>query len=213
MAMNSGTGSASTTVSSQAGPSAPLPAAADVYRLTIDQFDRMVRDGTIGEDEPVELLNGVLVWTMPKNPAHRVGLRKTILALQASIPSGWYVAKEESLVVGPGCKWEPEAAVLKADLEFDASRDAAAADCCLVVEASDASLARDRTEKLEGYARAGIPVYWIVNLADGRVEVHANPDPAAGRYLDHATYRPGDAVPVVVDGRDAGRVDAAVLLP
>jgi Uma2 family endonuclease len=81
-----------------------------------------------------------------------------------------------------------------------------------VVEASDASLARDRTEKLAGYARAGVPVYWIVNLVDGRIEVHANPDAATDRYLDQSTYRPGDSVPVVVDGREVGRVDVADLL-
>jgi hypothetical protein len=97
-------GSMSTTVQAQTGPPAPLPAATEVYRLTVDQFDRMVRDGMLGEDEPVELLNGVLVKTMPKNPAHRVGLRKTILALQKLVPTGWHVAKEEALTVGPGCK-------------------------------------------------------------------------------------------------------------
>lgn len=192
---------------------APLPPPSEVYRLTVAQFDRMVRDGTLGEDEPVELLNGVLVKTMPKNPAHRVGLRRTILALEALVPNGWYVAKEESLTVGPGCKWEPDAAVVRAELEFDASRDATAADCLLVVEVSDASLARDRSEKRAGYARAGIPVCWIVNLVDGQVEVHADPDPATGLYRDQATIRPGDSVPIVVDGREAGRVDAADLLP
>ena len=203
----------STTIQAQAGIPAPLPAASEVYRLTVDQFDRMVRDGTLGEDEPVELLNGVLVRTMPKNPAHRVGLRKAILALETHVPTGWYVAKEESLTVGPGCKWEPDAAVVRAELEFDASRDATAADCRLVVEVSDASLARDRSEKRAGYARAGIPVYWIVNLVDGQVEIHADPDPATGLYRDQATIRPGGSVPIVVDGGEVGRVDAADLLP
>ena len=202
----------STTIQAQAGFPAPLPAASEVYRLTVDQFDRMVRDGTLGEDEPVELLNGVLVKAMPKNPAHRVGLRRTILALEKLVPTGWHVAKAESLTVGPGCKWEPDAAVVRAELEFDASRDATAADCSLVAEVSDASLARDRSEKCAGYARAGIPVYWIVNLVDGQVELHADPDPATGLYRDQATFRPGDSVPIVVDGREAGRVDAADLL-
>lgn len=211
MATNPATGLASTTITPQGGT--PLPAAADVYRLSVAQFDKMVRDGTIGEDEPVELLNGVLIRTMPKNPSHRVALRKTIFALQATIPAGWHVAKEESLVVDPDSKWEPDAAVLRAALEFDASRDAAAADCCLVVEVSDASLARDRAETREGYARAGVPVYWIVDLVNGRVDVHGNLDPAAGHYLDLASHRPGDAVPIVVDGREVGRVDAAELLP
>ena len=100
----------STTVQAQADFPGPLPTAAEVYRLSVDQFDRMVRDGMLGEDEPVELVNGVLVRTTPKNPAHRVGLRRTILALEKLVPAGWYVAKEESLTVGPGCKWVPDAA-------------------------------------------------------------------------------------------------------
>lgn len=181
--------------------------------MTVEQFDRMVREGTLGEDEPVELLNGVLVNAMPKNPAHRVALRKTILALEKIIPAGWHVAKEESMTVGPGCKWEPDAAVLRADLEFDASRDATVADCALVIEVADASLARDRGEKLAGYARAGLPAYWIVNLVAGRVEVFGNPAPETGLYRDQTILGPGDAASVVIDGREAGLIAVANLLP
>jgi len=190
----------------QAIPVAPLPSPGEVYRVTVEQFDRMVRDGTLGEDEAVELINGVLVNAMPKNPRHRVALRKTILALEKVVPGGWHVAKEESMTVGPGSKWEPDAAVLRADLEFDASRDATVADCGLVVEVADASLARDRGEKLAGYARAGLPAYWIVNLPGGRVEVFGNPDPQAGRYRDQTSLGPGEWAPVVLDGREVGRI-------
>lgn len=181
--------------------------------MTVEQFDRMVREGTLGEDEAVELLNGVLVNAMPKNPAHRVALRKTILALERIIPDGWHVAKEESMTVGPGCKWEPDAAVLRADLEFDASRDATVADCALVVEVADASLARDRGEKLAGYARAGLPTHWIVNLVAGRVETFRDPDAGVGRYLTQTVLGPGDGAPVVVEGREVGRIAVADLLP
>ena len=30
------------------------PRPAELYRFTVDQYDRMVRDGAIAEDEPVE---------------------------------------------------------------------------------------------------------------------------------------------------------------
>lgn len=203
----------SSTSQNQAIPVAPLPAPREVHRMTVEQFDRMVRDGTLGEDEPVELLNGVLVNAMPKNPARRVALRKTILALEKIIPDGWHVAKEESMTVGPGCKWEPDAAVLRAELEFDASRDATVADCALVVEVADTSLARDRGEKLAGYARAGLFAYWIVNLPSGRVEVFSAPDPENARYRDQANLGPGDLAAVVVDGREIGRIAVADLLP
>src|SRR5208337_415947 len=52
----------------------------------------------------------------------------------------------------------------------------------LVVEVADRSLADDQCKKLAGYARAGIPVYWIINLPGGQVEVYTGPDPAAGQY-------------------------------
>jgi len=38
-----------------------LNASGEVYRFTVDQYDRMVRDGTIDEDDPVELLDGIVV--------------------------------------------------------------------------------------------------------------------------------------------------------
>ncbi len=50
------------------------------------------------------------------------------------------------------------------------------------VEVADRSLADDQGKKLAGYARAGIPVYWIINLRAGQVEVYTGPDPAAGQY-------------------------------
>ena len=47
-----------------------LPSPGEVYRFTVDQYDRMVRDGTIDEDDPVELLDGIVVRKMPKGPRH-----------------------------------------------------------------------------------------------------------------------------------------------
>ena len=47
---------------------------------------------------------------------------------------------------------------------------------------ADDSLRLDRETKAALYARAGIPEYWIVNLVESAVEVHRDPDPAAGAY-------------------------------
>jgi Uma2 family endonuclease len=46
----------------------------------------------------------------------------------------------------------------------------------LVVEVADSSLPFDRGRKLPLYARNGIPELWIVNLAEGYLEVHGNPE-------------------------------------
>ncbi len=104
-------------------------------------------------------------------------------------------------------------AVIRAELEYDSSRDATAADCCLVVEVADRSLADDQGKKLAGYAWAGIPVCWIINLRAGQVEVYTGPNPAAGQYGNHVDDRPGQAIPVIIDGQVVGQIAVADLLP
>jgi Uma2 family endonuclease len=180
--------------------------------ITVDEYDRMIEDGTIGEDDQVELWDGVVVPKMPKNPPHRVGTRKTLEALNGVMPAGWYADKEEAVVVGPRSKPEPDVSVRRDTFKYDSSHDPTAADCCLVVEVADSSLDDDRGKKWRGYGRAGIPVYWIINLRDNQVEVYADPDPAGG-YRSRVDYRPGQDVPLVIDGHEVGRIPAADLLP
>jgi hypothetical protein len=64
-------------------------------------------------------------------------------------------------------------------------------------------------------AQAGIPVYWIVNLQDGQIEVYTDPDPAATppAYGNRTDYRPGQGVPVVLDAVTVAHIPAADLHP
>jgi Uma2 family endonuclease len=200
-------------------PSLPLPSPELVYRLTVEQFDRMVQSGSLDEDDPVELMNGILVTKMAKNPRHTVATRKAVQALQRVVPAGWFVQKEDTLVIPPWNKWEPEVAVVRSELKFDSSRDAVAQDCCLIVEIVLSKLFRAQSEKLPAYASAGIPFYWIVNLTGGTtpgsglVELYSDPDQAAGRYRSRLDLQAGEYVPVVIEGREVGRIAVADLFP
>jgi hypothetical protein len=79
---------------------------------------------------------------------------------------------------------------------------------------ADASLSRDRSIKKQIYARAGIPVYWIVNLPERRIEVYADPSGPGEfpEYRQHADYAAGE-VPLVIEGCSVGRIAVAALLP
>ena len=200
-------------------PLVVVPTGPALYRLSVSQFDRMVATGILTENDRVELLEGVLVAKMSKNPPHRVATRKTVLALERVISADWHAAKEEALQISTSGKPEPDAAVVRAELEFDATRDATATDCSLVVEVADTTLDYDRTNKLQSYAAAGIAVYWIVNLVDRQIEVYSDPTGPALNEPDVAGYRrrdvfaPDDSVPVVIAGHEVGTISAADLLP
>jgi hypothetical protein len=84
-----------------------------------------------------------------------------------------------------------------------------------VVEVADSSLAIDSGEVLQTYAREAIPVDWIVNLPKRRIEVYTEPSgsAAAPSYRGQRSYGPDDEVPVVLDGREVGRIAVRDVLP
>lgn len=60
----------------------------------------------------------------------------------------------------------------------------------LLIESSDTTLSYDKNVKLPRYARAGIPEFWIVDLQNDTVEVHASPKD--GRYGVVRRYSRGE---------------------
>ena len=61
------------------------------------------------------------------------------------------------------------------------------------------------------YGAGGIPVYWIVNLVDGQVEVYSDPGPDG--YRTHEVLAPRHVLHVVVDGVEIGEIAVADILP
>ncbi len=79
---------------------------------------------------------------------------------------------------------------------------------------SDSTLDFDRRDKGRFYVRAGIPVYWIVNVVDSCVEVYTDPDPAANppAYTKMMSFPVGQSVPLVLDGSTIAAIPAAEFL-
>ncbi|APW62014.1 Uma2 family endonuclease [Paludisphaera borealis] len=199
-------------------PATPLPVAISplltsrLSRLTVSQYDRMIENGTISQSEDLELIDGLLVTKMSRNRPHVQAGKLGLAALMRIVPPGWHVAKEDPIVASDWSKPEPDLALVRGRVVDYATRDVTASDVGLVIEIAASSLAVDRDVMGRLYASGGIPVYWIVNLIDGLVEVYSDPDPAHG-YRSRLDFRRGDSIPVAVDGRDLGRVTVDDLLP
>ena len=103
---------------------------------------------------------------------------------------------------------QPELAVLAGTVDdFEADHPATA---LLVVEVSESSLRFDRGRKARLYARARIPEYWIVNLVEGHLEVHRDPEPHPSpdfgwRYASLRSLAPGEEL-VPIGAQAAVRV-------
>jgi Uma2 family endonuclease len=178
-----------------------------IWRLSVDQYHEMIDAGILMDGDPVELLEGWLVLKMAKKRPHSLATRRVRTALEALIPRGWYVDSQEPLTTGDS-EPEPDALVVRGDPNQYPTRHPGPKDVALVVEVSDATLQRDRTTKKRIYARARVPVYWIVNLIEGHVEVYSGPTgPAdAPDYRRRRDYGPADELPFVIGRKEVGRL-------
>jgi len=132
-------------------------------------------------------------------------------ALQRVVPVGWHVSKDDDVVVSDHDQPQPDLAVVRGAARDFLVRYATAADIALAVEISESTLASDRSVKLPRYAAANIPVYWIVNLVEGQVEVYT--DPAGGRYTSRTVFTRDQEIPIVIDGQLVGRIAVSEILP
>jgi Uma2 family endonuclease len=145
-----------------------------IWRLSIEQYHAIIQAGILTDDDSVELLEGWLVFKMPKNPPHRATTRLVRTALENILPAGWYVDSQEPITLS-NSEPEPDIVVVRGDTRQYLDRHPGAEDIALIIEVSDTTLQRDRTVKKRIYARAGISIYWIVNLVEGLVEVYSQP--------------------------------------
>jgi Uma2 family endonuclease len=123
---------------------------------------------------------------------------------EAMIPTGWYVREDKPVRIPDWTEPLPDITLVRGDYTTYLVRHPEPADIGMIVEVSDTSLAKDRGEKWDNYARAGIASYWIVNLVDRQIEVYS--EPTVSGYTVERTYRPGEDVPVMLEGTEIGRI-------
>ena len=186
-----------------------------VWRLSVDQYHEMIRAGILTDGDPVELLDGWLVPTMVKEspPSRCDGIDAA--PLERVLPEGWHVNSQEPVTLAAS-EPEPDVMIVRGTLRDYRDRHPGPQDVALVVEVADASLQRDRTTKKRLYAEAAIPVYWIVNLLDNRLEVYEDPSGPSDQpdYRRRHDLGPSDQVSLVV-GKESLAAPLAVreLLP
>jgi Uma2 family endonuclease len=175
-------------------------------RITVDEYHRMIAAGILGEDERVQLISGTLVAMTPQGGPHARVIQRLNRLLVRAVGDDLVVRPQLPLTLVDDSEPEPDLAVVRAgDAE---SRERHPRTALLVVEVAGESLPLDRQAKAVLYARAGIPEYWIVNLAESTVEVRREPDPASGSYRTKAVARGGDTlVAASVPGLSIGVAD------
>jgi Uma2 family endonuclease len=155
--------------------------------LSRKEYDRMVELGMF-EDEHIELLGGALVTMSPQGWLHTRVVAWLTEQLIRQLDTSFEVRPQGPFAASDCSEPEPDIAVAAKDYALRDHPDR----LFLVIEVSGSSLRKDSTVKLEIYAEAGVPEYWIVDLETMTVEVHTQPGPTG--YANRCVLRDGDTL-------------------
>jgi Uma2 family endonuclease len=183
------------------------------FLFSVARYHEMIRTGVLTENDRVELINGRIVDKMPIYPPHRKAVVNLYDLLKPLFPANSLIMSQNPITLSSS-EPEPDFSASEPPKSKYDTRNPGPDEVYLVVEVADSSLAFDSNEKLEMYAAAGIPVYWVVNLIDKRVEVYTKPKggkkPGYGKVTK---YKPGDDVPVMIAGKKRGTIAVSEILP
>jgi len=138
-----------------------------IHHLDVDQFHRMIAAGVFSDSDRVELIDGELRDMTPIGPAHGGGVDYLTMLLASRLADKAIVRVQGALVLDEDTELYPDLTVLKPRDDWYRKGNPTPADVLLLIEVADSSLAGDLGAKMERYARAGIPRYWVIDVAGG----------------------------------------------
>lgn len=177
--------------------------------ITVEMYHQLLEIGYLAEGDPIELLEGYMVRWHYRTWQHNAAIDGLDEYLRPLVPDGWF-ARSPRAVTFDDSEPEPDFVVIRGPRGRYHDHHPSAADIGFVAEVADNSLSIDRFDKARMYARAGIPVYWVVNILDRQIEVMTQP--AGPGYVQRDVYPAGSTVPVVLDGVQVGTVAVADIL-
>jgi Uma2 family endonuclease len=172
-------------------------------RLKRREYDALVAQGAF-ENERVELVFGTVVAMSPIDPSH---VRSTTLLakmLTVALADRAEVLCQQPIAATDDSEPEPDIYVTG-----PGSWTAHATRACLVIEVARTSLAYDRGENALLYGISDVDEYWIVDLANGLIEVRKDRD--RGTWRSIRTFRRGESVAMLAFPDVT--VDVAAVLP
>lgn len=148
----------------------PRPAEPTRLKLTWDMLDRMHETGILPDKTPLELRDGELVLMPAEGERHFDVKSKVIRSLLRAAPDRFQIGVDGPLRLTPIEGPEPDAFVA---IGVAGPARAKGADIVLVIEVSDSSLAYDLGEKAQKYAAGGVAEYWVIDIVNQVVHLHA----------------------------------------
>jgi len=148
--------------------------------FTVGEYEQMISAGVLSEDERLELIEGEILAMSPIGGLH-IQVVNRLNRLLVLLLKDQAVVSIQNPVRLRNSEPQPDVAILRSTVNDRPAGVPRASDVVLVVEVADTSVDLDRTIKIPLFGREGIPEAWLVDLAQGSIEVYRGPGPSGYR--------------------------------
>ncbi len=163
----------------------------NLYRLRVEDYDKMIEHGIFDEDERIELWDGVLIKMSPKGTRHANTIRRIDRAIEIYLRERVVFSAQDPIRLDDFSEPEPDVALLIPPIEKYDFLHPTPQDIYLISEVAETSIVKDRQKALS-YARNGIPQYLILNLNNNEIEDYREPSEDGYRfkktYIEDETF-------------------------
>ena len=153
-----------------------------VVPLDVEAYRELGNSGRISQR--TELLDGVVVEKMSKNPLHAGVVTRLYVALLETLRGRLHVRKEDPITIA-SVNSEPEPDIAVVDIAPGGYLDRHPSTAHLLIEVADTSVALDR-EKARLYAAAKAPEYWLIDLGARTTTIYTEPTADGYRHTRSA---------------------------
>ena len=144
-------------------------------KIDVGEYERMGAAGILHEDDRVELIEGELIAMAPIGDRHSGTSMSLTMLLVRAVGDRAIVSVGNPVRLDRYNEPQPDFALVRPKPGGYTGGKPRPEDVLLLIELSDSTLRFDRTVKLPLYGSHGIREYWILDLAQRRVEVCRGP--------------------------------------
>jgi len=144
-------------------------------RWTVDEYHRMIAAGILTAGDRVELLDGLIIEMVPQEPPHASTTSSFGNDFVVLFAGKAWVRQQLPITIAPNSEPEPDIAVVKLNSTRYRDRHPTPEDVYLLIEVAASTLNYDRTRKVNVYAKANIPEYWIIDVNQRQLLVFREP--------------------------------------
>ncbi|MEJ7824430.1 MAG: Uma2 family endonuclease [Solirubrobacteraceae bacterium] len=160
----------------------------ELYRLSIDDYHRLIEAGAFEDFPPCELIDGLLVRKDMKSREHENAIEWLARWLMFGVDQGRFSVRIGAALTLERSEPEPDLMVIARDVR----RPYHPATATLAVEVSVSSLRRDLGRKAAIYAQAGVGEYWVFDVGARHLVAHRSP--AGEGYAERIDLHAGERI-------------------